>query len=170
MSKSVELNISKIEVMSNDYANEIAYKWKYRGRYAFYNIMQAEQELKEFLNKELHKSTFYAVLGEKEELIGFYSYAFENDIMWIGLGLKPKLTGKGFGKSFMQRALEFGISEFNYAESKILLTVAEFNKRAIHLYESFDFTFVEKKDFYVKDKIYPHWVMGKQLNTSQKTV
>lgn len=164
MSKSLELHISRIEAMSDDYANEIAYKWKYRGKYSFYNMMQAEQELEEFLNKDLHKSTFYAVIGEKDELIGFYSYAFENDIMWIGLGLKPKLTGKGYGKSFMKQGLDFGINKFNYSESKILLTVAEFNKRAIHLYESFNFQFIEKKDFCVKNKIYPHWVMGKRLN------
>lgn len=154
--------------MSDEYANEIAYKWKYKGKYAFYNIMEAENELEEFLNKDLHKSIFYAVLDEKDVLIGFFSYAFENDIMWIGLGLKPKLTGKGFGKSFMKKALEFGIDEFDYRESKILLTVAEFNKRAIHLYESLGFTFVENKEFCVKNKTYLHWVMGKQLNTLEE--
>lgn len=163
MTKTLQSVILTIEPMTIDYAQEIAYRWKYRGKYSFYNITKDEHELEMFLNEELRKSTYYTVLNEKQELIGFYSYTFENNIMWIGLGLKPQLTGKGYGIYFMQKAIEFGVSEFNYTESKILLTVAEFNKRAISLYQKLGFIFVEKKEFSVKNKIYPHWVMGKKL-------
>lgn len=152
--------------MTIDYAKEIAYKWKYRGKYSFYNATKDEEELQIFLNEELRKSIYYAVLNSDSKLIGFYSYTFENDVMWIGLGLTPKLTGKGYGEKFMQTGIDFGISEFSYTESKILLTVAEFNKRAIHLYEKLGFIYIEKKEIPINNKVYTHWVMGKKLYES----
>jgi ribosomal-protein-alanine N-acetyltransferase len=36
-------------------------------------------------------------LDDGRKLVGYYSYSFEDEIMWIGVGLKPKSTGKGLG-------------------------------------------------------------------------
>lgn len=160
----VQYEIHNIRPINQKYAEQIAYNWKYKGKYAFYNETNNEEELQTFLDDKLRKPIYYAVLNREEELIGFYSYTFENDVMWFGLGLHPKLIGKGHGKDFMQTGINFGIDEFEYHESKILLTVAEFNKRAIHLYESLGFIFIEEKNIIVNKKTYRHEVMGKRLN------
>lgn len=151
--------------MTNDHAEEIAYKWKYRGKYSFYNDTNNEQELQVFLDDKLRKPFYFAILNSSSELIGLYSYMFENSVMWFGLGLHPKLIGKGYGAQFMQKGIEFGIKEFNYTESKILLTVAKFNKRAIHLYQNLGFIFIEEKDITINKRTYSHWVMGKKIES-----
>ncbi len=63
--------------MNKDYANEIAYNWKYDGVYSFYDMT-------------------------------------EDEIMWIGLGLKPELTGRKIGTEFAAAGINFGIKKFNY--------------------------------------------------------
>lgn len=95
--------------MNKEYANEIAYNWKYDGEYSFYDMTSDEDE-----------------------------------IMWIGLGLKPSLTGIGIGNEFVESGIEFGLKKFSYSKNYIMLAVASFNKRAIKLYENRGFRFIEK--------------------------
>ena len=94
--------------MNKEYAEEIAYQWKYRGIYSFYDITADEDDLEEFLDPDEWDNSF-VVLNESEQLIGFYSYYFKEDIMWIGFGLKPTLTGKGYGAEFVKAGIKFGI-------------------------------------------------------------
>jgi len=37
--------------MNKEYAEEIAYKWKYKGLYSFYDITSDEDDLEEYLQK-----------------------------------------------------------------------------------------------------------------------
>ena len=64
--------------------------------------------------------------------------------MWIGFGLKPEYTGKSLGYNFVQSGIEFGLEEYKYKKDYIMLAVAEFNKRAIKLYEKLGFNTTEK--------------------------
>lgn len=141
---------------------EIAYNWKYKGKYSFYNIGQAQADLESFLNPESWHKIFAAkhLVKDKIELIGFATYNFENDIMWIGFGMKPSYTGKGLGKSFVKAAVKFGIKHYSYREPKILLSVAQFNKRAIKVYTRVGFKPIEQKENIVNGKNYSFITMG----------
>lgn len=130
--------------MNKEYANEIAYDWKYSGVCSFYDMTADEEDLKEFIDEESWKDIYSAVLNDKGELIGYYSFFFENEIMWIGFGLKPELTGKGLGAEFVAAGINFGLGKFNYKGEYIMLVVAYFNKRAIKAYEKIGFEFIEK--------------------------
>lgn len=130
--------------MNEEYANEIVYDWKCSGVYSFYDMTADEEDLKEFINEESWKDIYSAVLNDKGELVGYYSFFFENEIMWIGFGLKPELTGKGLGAEFVAAGINFGLKKFNYKNDYIMLAVASFNKRAIKAYEKIGFEFIEK--------------------------
>lgn len=146
--------------MSQPYAQEIAYEWKYTGKYSFYNIYKDKEEVERFLKPESWGNIFAAINVETKELIGFTSYTFENEVMWIGFGLKPNYTGKGHGEQFVRSAIEFGIEHYHYEDSKVLLSVAKFNKRATKLYEKVGFKAIESKEIFVNGKLYPFTIMG----------
>lgn len=57
--------------------------------------------------------------------------------MEIGLGLRPDLTGRGLGRDFMRRNLDWIQQE--YPDTGIRLSVASFNQRAIKVYEGSGF-------------------------------
>lgn len=130
--------------MNKEYANEIAYIWKYDGLYSFYDMTADEEDLKEFLNEASWQRQYFAVLNDRSELIGFYSFIFEYGIMCIGFGLKPELTGRKIGAEFVVAGINFGVKEFDYKKNCIMLAVALFNKRAIKVYEKIGFQFEEK--------------------------
>ena len=91
------------------------------------------------------------VADEKGEFIGYFCFG-ENaqvpggrdanlyageDVVDIGLGMKPDLTGKGMGEIFFQAGIAFATEELN---SKMFrLSVATFNERAIRLYKNIGF-------------------------------
>lgn len=134
----------KFIFMKEDYANEIAYNWRYNGIYSFYDIIADEEDLNEFIDKENWKDTYFAVLNEDDHLVGFYSFTFDEGIMWIGFGLKPELTGVGLGMDFVTAGINFGVKNFNYGKNYIMLAVAAFNKRAIRLYKRIGFQITEE--------------------------
>lgn len=130
--------------MNENYANEIAYKWRYSGVYSFYDIISDEEDLKEFLNKDNWSDEYFGVINEDNQLVGFYSFSFQEGIMWLGFGLKPELTGIGLGKDFVTEGIKFGMENFKYKKNHIMLAVASFNKRATRLYEKIGFQTVEE--------------------------
>src|SRR6056297_2674392 len=124
--------------MKKEYANEIAYDWKYTGKYSFYDMTEDQEDLEVFLDPDNWENKF-AVLNKNDELIDFYSYYFKDEIMWIGFGLRPDLTGKGLGESFVKAGIEHGIEKFSYTKDHIMLAVAKFNERALRLYKKIGF-------------------------------
>ncbi|WP_315115607.1 GNAT family protein [uncultured Clostridium sp.] len=134
----------KFVPMNKEYANEIAYNWKYNGIYSFYDMTADEDDLMEFLNENSWTDHYFTVLDDKSKLVGFYLFFFEGGIMSIGLGLKPELTGRRIGPEFVIAGINFGVEKFNYKQNCIMLAVASFNKRAIRAYEKLGFQYVEK--------------------------
>lgn len=136
--------------MTKDFAVE-AIQWKYEKPYDLYNNELNSEAIDEMLN-----NSYFAIVSEDNELIGYYCTgksaqvpagnkinAYEMDNLDIGVGMKPNLTGKGFGTTFFTFILQ-NIQRSNTI-SPMRLTVATFNKRAIRLYEKFGF--VEQKKF-----------------------
>ncbi len=80
----------------------------------------------------------FAVLNQNR-LMGLFEYYFKNEIMEIGLALKPELVGKGLGKEFVNQGIEYGLNKFKYKKEYIKLNVNIKNKSAIRVYEKTGF-------------------------------
>jgi RimJ/RimL family protein N-acetyltransferase len=115
--------------------------WQYDAPYELYSFTGASETLEELLD-----GTYYGVCNEYNEIIGYFCFGDNAQVpggrdaklytgecvVDIGLGMKPTLTGKGLGISFLQAGLQFAKEQFR--PEKIRLSVAAFNERAIHLY------------------------------------
>ncbi|WP_214742271.1 GNAT family N-acetyltransferase [Exiguobacterium sp. s48] len=123
--------------MTREWAGQIQ-EWTYGAPYDFYNQPPSEEGIAELM-------TYQAIVAE-HELIGFYcigvaaqvpnsTYLYSSDFTDIGLGLRPDLTGQGYGKSFVTYIVERAMER----RKPLRLTVASFNERAIHLYETVGF-------------------------------
>ncbi len=132
----------KVKKMTKESALKIM-TWTYEEPYKVYSLASSEEVFKELID-----GSYYEV--EDESLIGYYCYGknaqvppeedivvYDGDFIDIGLGLIPKLCGKGKGKEFVTKCIEFAKEEFK--NNSIRLTVLDFNIRAIKVYESLGF-------------------------------
>ena len=126
--------------------------WGYEGQYAVYNMGRDDGDnaaaIAEMLDR---RSPHYAVRDEQGELVGFYAFGTsaqvedhvepglysENNAIFIGLGMRPDLMGRGLGLDFINAELEFGRKQF--APDSFRLFVLSFNERAIRAYEKAGF-------------------------------
>lgn len=135
--------------MDEDLARKIL-TWKYEPPYDFYNNEVNEEGMREFL-----AGTYRAITDDEGEVFGFLctgksaqipvgnNYGvYKDNFVDIGLGMHPDYTGKGYGYDFMTFILKY-IKE-NYTGVPMRLSVATFNKRAIHLYEQIGFVKQDK--------------------------
>ena len=99
-------------------------QWRYPPPYDFYN-----DDGRQPLNPE----RFYTVLTADGTIAGFYFFAERDGALFYGLGLRPDLTGRGSGLAFVTAGLDFARKRFGV--SRFVLDVAEFNERAIRVYE-----------------------------------
>lgn len=133
-----------IENINEEKAKEIL-SWEYVKPYDFYNNEITEENIKELLD-----GTYYALMSDQHQLIGFFCMGknaqvpignkysvYSDDFIDMGLGMAPQLVGKGNGFTFCSFILSY--IEENYKAIPIRLTVAKFNQRAIHLYEKLGF-------------------------------
>ncbi|HEX2639489.1 MAG TPA: GNAT family protein [Pyrinomonadaceae bacterium] len=119
--------------------------WIYEPPYDFYNSEPAELEK----NVELvtdRQNMYYALRNESGELIAYYCFGREAQIdggeyapgaVDIGGGLRPDLTGNGFGPTFIQVGLDF--ASILFGPNTIRATVAAFNLRALKMCENAGF-------------------------------
>jgi ribosomal-protein-alanine N-acetyltransferase len=107
--------------------------WRYDPPYDFYDAVADPGDLAELLDPVQREGRYFAVLGNPGDLVGFFMFKHEGDIVEVGLGLRPDLTGRGLGLSFMLAGLEF--ARERYAPAWFRLAVAAFNLRAIRVYE-----------------------------------
>ena len=137
----MELNVYN---MNDQFAIQIL-NWKYEPPYDFYNNEYSKEALEELLD-----SSYYALVNMENELIGFFCTGksaqvpyghtmgvYEEKLVDMGLGMNPLLVGEGRGTEFC--SLVINLIEEKYQYTPIRLTVAKFNKRAIHLYEKIGF-------------------------------
>lgn len=132
---------NEFRIMTQNEAEEIAYKWKYNDEYAFYNVDADEEDLLEFLDPEARGDSYFVVLSNRE-VIGFFNFFCScAGTIDIGLAMKPNLVGKGVGLEFLKEGIEFARNEFE--ANTITLSVAKFNQRAITVYKRVGFKEVE---------------------------
>lgn len=120
--------------------------WTYEEPYSLYSFSGEKEVIEELLD-----GTYYGCCDDQGDLIGYFCFG-ENaqvpggrdanlyggeDLIDIGLGMKPALTGKGMGKEFFQAGIAFATKEFN--AKMFRLSVATFNTRAITLYKNIGF-------------------------------
>ncbi len=117
--------------MSMRSAQAIAH-WQYEGMYSFYNAKSDPDDLAELLDPHNWPDHYYEAVGEQGDLIGFIYLKRDGSVVEIGLGLRPDLTGRGFGHQFLLDALDFAARRDAPAGFRLL--VATFNERAIRVY------------------------------------
>ena len=78
-----------------------------------------------------------AVLGKSGSLAAFWYFDWYADVVEVGIGLSPDLTGQGLGESFLRAQLEYASSTWRPAIFRLF--VAAWNERAIRLYQRFGF-------------------------------
>ena len=132
-----------ISPMSIGYANQIS-AWTYEEAYSIYSFHKNSETIEELMNGE-----YFACLDRCNELIGYFCFGksaqipttekdvYTPEMLDMGLGMRPDLCGKGDGCSFVKSGLDFARDKFRV--SQIRLTVAQFNTRAIHVYEKVGF-------------------------------
>jgi ribosomal-protein-alanine N-acetyltransferase len=130
---------------------EVILSWHYELPYDFYNPdpdISIHDYSRQILNPDLQ---FHGIWNGRGELIGFCSFGADGQVrggdyrlsaLDIGLGMKPVLTGKGFGKQFFTAILDFAAPRFSPVT--VRLTVADFNKRALRLYCGLGFSVVDR--------------------------
>ena len=107
-------------------------EWSYEEPYDFYDWRADESDLAELLDPAQRAGQYFSVHAT-EELIGFFQFRSDGDAVVVGLGLRPDLTGRGLGQSFLEASLAFARGQF--APARFRLSVATFNERAIKVYE-----------------------------------
>ncbi len=124
------------EAMSQADAEAIA-DWHYEPPYDFYDARTDEENLAHLLDQQRRIDRSFSVRDESGDLIGFFTYAREDETIVVGVGLHPDRTGRGLGQRFVEAGLEF--ARARYAPRRFKLSVAEFNERALAVYERVGF-------------------------------
>lgn len=106
--------------------------WHYEPPYDFYDFDAEPDDLSELLDPAGWVDDYHAV-DAAGELAGYLSFKRHGDSVEIGLGLRPDLTGRSMGPSFVEAAMDHARRAFSPRE--LFLDVATFNDRARKVYE-----------------------------------
>jgi ribosomal-protein-alanine N-acetyltransferase len=137
----------KIFLLDESAAREIV-RWRYEPPYDVYNIEDTEKSVRYTLDRQ---NNFYAIRGENGKLVGFCSFGKDGQVpggdyvepaLDIGMGIRPDLTGQGYGGDFATAVLDFAQREF--APKKFRVTISTFNQRAQRVWEKKGFRLTQK--------------------------
>ena len=120
-----------IAAMTQAEAETVA-DWHYEPPYDFYDFRADPEDLEEILDPATRAGDYHSVY-RGDELAGFFSFKMHGNVVEIGLGLRPDLTGKGLGGPFVDAGIHHALSTFS--PSELILDVATFNDRARKVYE-----------------------------------
>jgi [ribosomal protein S18]-alanine N-acetyltransferase len=132
----------RVEDWSETYANEVA-TWHYEPPYDFYDLASDPHDEAE-MRDPAHAAHYRAVLAEGDDLLdAFWYFDPQGDVIDVGIGLRPELTGRGLGKSFLRAQLDYATGEWRPASFRLF--VAAWNERAIRLYGRLGFSEVGRE-------------------------
>ena len=123
--------------------------WRYDAPYDPYNSDpdNAEEGVRVFLDPQ---NAYYTIIDEQRELLAYCCFGpdawvpggdYSVNALDIGMGVRPDLTGQGQGLRYVKAVLDFGRCTF--APTAFRVTVAEFNKRALRVWEKAGFRAVQ---------------------------
>ena len=128
------MEFEKIALLTQANADQIAREWHYSDTYSFYDMENDPEDFEEIITPQLRGDKYYQVLNNNNELVGYFCLErLSEEKVEVGLGLRPDLTGRGLGLSFVKEIEAFIQNNFDY--QSIILSVASFNKRAIKVYQ-----------------------------------
>lgn len=126
--------------MNETSAGEIVEHWHYDGAYTFYDMDADEDDLAIFMDRDYWKEATCEVVNEAGELVGWATFYTAEDGFWLSLGLRPDLTGQGLGLGFVNACVAYAVEHYAINGDRIKLGVAEFNTRAVKVYQRAGFT------------------------------
>ena len=101
-----------VQEMSRSDAQLIA-TWKYERPYDIYNLLKGGQGLIELLSPAMmHLGEYFSVRFPDKSLVGFFRFIPDGKVIEIQLGLRPDLTGKRYGCTFVEAGLAFAKDRF----------------------------------------------------------
>ena len=118
--------------------------WHYREPYSLYNL--SPDAIPTLLDP---KNRYYAVTDTQDILVGYGCFGCEGmlvggeyrkaepEVLDVGVGLRPELTGRGWGALFISAILDFAAKQFEPQTFRV--TIAEFNQRSIRAFEGLGF-------------------------------
>jgi len=112
-------------------------KWRYEPPYDFYDADADHRDLAELLDPVGRADKYFAAHDTRGALVGYFGLVRSDSVVGVGVGLRPDLTGRGLGQSFLEAGLAYATERFSPQRFK--LSVAEFNRRAITVYERLGF-------------------------------
>ena len=131
----------KVEEWNEGYADEVA-TWHYEPPHDFYDLASDPADAAEM--RDPAKAGHYrAVLGDDGVLDAFWYFDRHDDVVEVGIGLRPDLTGRGLGESFLRAQLDLASQQWRPATFRLF--VAAWNERAIRLYERLGFREVARE-------------------------
>jgi len=127
------------------YADEVA-AWTYPPPYDFYDLGSDPADAAA-MRDPTRWNHHRAVLGESDRLDAFWYFDWHGQVVEVGIGLRPDLTGRGLGESFMRAQLDYAARSWHPDTFRLFVTV--WNGRAIRLYDRLGFREVgrEKRTF-----------------------
>ena len=113
---------------------EVMRTWHYPEPYQTYDLDADPGDIDLILAEIVTGERQFVVVDPDEEgLCGFFRFVVLEDVVEIGLGLRPDLTGRGAGASFVETGLAF--ARARWSPSTFALDVFPWNERAIKAYE-----------------------------------
>jgi [ribosomal protein S18]-alanine N-acetyltransferase len=126
----------KFTKMSDEEAQEIA-RWRYDPPYDFYDVVSDPDDLAELLDACRRGDDYFSTSDERGALVGSFQFKRNDNVVEVGLRLRPDLTGKGLGHGFLLAGLDF--ARWSFSLDIFRLSVATFNERAIKIYKGVGF-------------------------------
>ena len=123
--------------------------WRYDPPYDIYNLdpEAAEEDVQFLLDPQ---NAYYCMRDEQNDLVAFCCFGpdarvpggdYSAGALDIGMGVRPDLTGRGQGHTFAGAVLDFASRTFR--PPMLRVTVAEFNRRALRVWEQAGFQGVQ---------------------------
>lgn len=139
--------------------------WSYEGIYSFYDNNIQQEKVDSIINAT-NSDRAFSVINEEGDLVGnceFFNVSDdEEEVLGIGIQMKPSFTGKGYGTEFFKAIIEQGRDRLHY--NYLELAVVDFNKRAIRVYEKVGFLKKEEIKNKIRGKSYRFIIMAKKFN------
>lgn len=132
---------------------EMIITWSYQPPYGVYDL--DPDDLNELLKPEYR---YHHVLDQAGKLVGYCCYGIdaqvpggdystgEPEVLDVGVGLRPELTGLGQGGKFVRAILEYGWRVFRPEIFRV--TVADFNQRSMNTFRKLGF---KEKHHFVRE-------------------